>query len=109
MSRDGEETRRERPSETTNSRELTAPKSGALGADPQLDEETRTIDGDDAGPVPKGFPVDNWSRYEHVAFIGRGGMGVVFKARERRRDGRAKGDQVRPRAIERTRSGHPRV
>ncbi len=30
------------------------------------------------------FPVSDWDRYEFVEFIGRGGMGDVFKARDQR-------------------------
>jgi len=30
------------------------------------------------------FPVSNWDRYEFIEFIGRGGMGDVFKARDPR-------------------------
>jgi len=30
------------------------------------------------------FPVEGWDRYEFIEFIGRGGMGDVFKARDQR-------------------------
>lgn len=41
-----------------------------------------------SGETPKSssraFPVPDWDRYEFIAFIGEGGMGRVFKARDRR-------------------------
>ncbi len=30
------------------------------------------------------FPVANWDRYEFIALLGRGGMGAVYRARDRR-------------------------
>jgi serine/threonine-protein kinase len=35
------------------------------------------------GPQPE-FPVPNWERYEFILLLGRGGMGAVYKARDRR-------------------------
>jgi serine/threonine-protein kinase len=77
------DTHRERPSET---HEVTKPRESFFGADalPEAALETRTLDGP-AGPQsaePTGFPVDGWHRYEFVSYIGRGGMGTVFKARD---------------------------
>jgi serine/threonine-protein kinase len=35
---------------------------------------------------PGAFPVPDWDRFECIEFLGRGGMGHVFKARDRRLD-----------------------
>src|SRR3569623_2400867 len=61
MSTDDELTRRERP--------IVA------------DEETRTVDPDGDGE-PNGFPITGWARYQFVGFIGKGGMGAVYKAHD---------------------------
>ncbi len=61
-----------------------------LGLDDQdwLTRSPAAGEGEAETPVPcdpfEVFPVSNWDRYEFVEFIGRGGMGDVFKARDPR-------------------------
>ncbi len=53
-----------------------------------LDDDWMPLEGQNGGSADHDpfevFPVTNWDRYELVEFVGRGGMGDVYKARDLR-------------------------
>ncbi len=55
-----------------------------LGLDDDWMPRASADGGPDARDPFEVFPVSNWERYELVEFVGRGGMGDVFKARDPR-------------------------
>ncbi len=50
------------------------------------DQQTAVAGGTEPGPVPPGglFPWEDWSHYRPEAYLGEGGMGWVFRARDTR-------------------------
>jgi eukaryotic-like serine/threonine-protein kinase len=68
------------------------PPGGATGSatdpDPGADPDaTATLDPARAAALPRGvpdFPIPGWNRYKPIRFLGQGGMGKVFLARDLR-------------------------
>ncbi|AGP40472.1 serine/threonine-protein kinase [Sorangium cellulosum] len=66
------------PSDATATATATATASAAVTAAPDAPAQSRRDRG-----VPS-FPVKGWDRYEPLRFLGQGGMGMVFLARDAR-------------------------
>jgi tetratricopeptide (TPR) repeat protein/predicted Ser/Thr protein kinase len=49
-----------------------------------LDPERTRAMGTSSKPGPPRFPIEGWDRFEPLAFLGEGGMGRVYKARDLR-------------------------
>ncbi|MBL8634432.1 MAG: protein kinase [Myxococcales bacterium] len=75
----------EEPPGSTESSSATIDPEASIGD--QLSAE-RTVDGSLVGykgpPAGNKFPVESWDRYEFHKLLGQGGMGAVYKAKDKR-------------------------
>lgn len=74
--------------ETNQTRKYVASENNKTIKESGLDEDITTVRSPDpvaaARRYAAGFPIKGWERYEYLSYIGEGGMGRVFKARDPR-------------------------